>query len=114
MYFTYNRGAYPAYKEVLEYVARSPAKEVGLFVGGGVYQYPILAEYYKLKSFEFITLLEDNKLDSGLNKSFDPDIIVGMEKPLDCERVYFCNGNGYHCVYTCEKDKTYTVWERNI
>ena len=112
LYYTYNSGAYPAYKEIKDYVSQREGKKIGLSIDVGVYQYPIMAEFYQDRDFEYITMQKDNITDEGLNRHYSPDMIVVMEQALETAEKYYCNGFGYECTYASQDYPTYSVWEK--
>ena len=82
---------------------------IGIYSGEDAYQYPLLARYYKQKNIQNVILGDSNSL--MLNPSFKPDIIISVEKELDCDSLYFCNGNSYECVYN---DSGYSIWKNRL
>lgn len=107
-YFTFS-SCEEYYKEFVSIIkTENDIQNIGLYTGEDSYQYPLLAECYRKKQIQNVTLGRDTDTQM-LNPGFTPDIIFAADRELDTGSIYFCNGNPYECIYT--KDNC-SFWHR--
>lgn len=96
-YFVYNKELENDYVKVADYINKENAEEIGLYIDGNSYEYPL----WKLLAESNVTIKHinvNNALSKLEDQSFIPDYIIAVNTEVNTESWFECHGEYFEYI----------------